>query len=242
MKKNLFILCLLAASSLAYSQVGINTPTPQKQLHVNGSLQVTNEINVGGNASTAGTAGTTGQYLVSNGPGAAPSWQSPAGIVPTSNGSIIAVNGQLMVAQEIGVQMSADFVLPTLNSAIPIGNLTVEILDNENRFSGNSTTNSFTVSSDGIYQITMNTQLATVAGSSPVIGIWNNTTNAWVARVSEPATTGLQTYTLITSISMLASHTYSFRTVNTENMSIRANSAGTTGSGPITQFSLRRLR
>ncbi|MFP3534461.1 hypothetical protein SB763_34470, partial [Burkholderia sp. SIMBA_042] len=32
--------------------IGIGTSTPQKQLHVNGALQLTNELNVGGNAST----------------------------------------------------------------------------------------------------------------------------------------------------------------------------------------------
>jgi len=37
MKKNLITLCLLAVSSLAYSQVGINTPNPQGVLHVDGA-------------------------------------------------------------------------------------------------------------------------------------------------------------------------------------------------------------
>jgi len=55
---------------------GIGTSTPQKQLHVNGALQVTNELNVGGNASTAGSAGTAGQILTSNGSGTPPSWQT----------------------------------------------------------------------------------------------------------------------------------------------------------------------
>lgn len=58
---------------------GILTTTPQRTLHVAGSLQVTNELNVGGNGTTAGSAGTTGQVLVSNGAGNAPSWQTPSG-------------------------------------------------------------------------------------------------------------------------------------------------------------------
>lgn len=37
MKKNLITLCLLAVSSLAYSQVGINTPNPQGVLHIDGA-------------------------------------------------------------------------------------------------------------------------------------------------------------------------------------------------------------
>lgn len=58
------------------AQMGVNTATPQKTLHVNGSLQVVKELNVGGSASTAGAAGTTGQILTSNGADAAPSWKT----------------------------------------------------------------------------------------------------------------------------------------------------------------------
>lgn len=74
MKKTIFLLQVFLMYSFAYSQVGINTPTPQKTMHVNGALQVTNEFNLGGDASTAGTAGTLGQIIRSNGPGTAPSW------------------------------------------------------------------------------------------------------------------------------------------------------------------------
>lgn len=71
MKKNLLLGTFLVPLSL-FSQIGIQTTTPQKTLHVNGSLQVVNEINVGGNATTAGSAGTSGQILTSQGAGAAP--------------------------------------------------------------------------------------------------------------------------------------------------------------------------
>lgn len=37
MKKNFLILCLIAVSSLAYSQVGINTTNPQGSFHVDGA-------------------------------------------------------------------------------------------------------------------------------------------------------------------------------------------------------------
>ncbi|WP_146207855.1 hypothetical protein [Chryseobacterium sp. AG844] len=45
-------------------------------LHVNGSLQIVNELNVRGNASTPGSPGTDGQFLISKGPGIAPQWTS----------------------------------------------------------------------------------------------------------------------------------------------------------------------
>lgn len=61
---------------LSDGKTGIGTTTPQKQLHVNGALQVTNELNVGGDAAAAGTAGAAGEVLTSNGAGAAPSWKA----------------------------------------------------------------------------------------------------------------------------------------------------------------------
>ncbi|WP_137905847.1 hypothetical protein [Chryseobacterium sp. 2VB] len=75
MKKNLLFTAILSYG-LCTAQVGINTTTPQKMLHVNGSLQIVNELNVGGNASTPGSPGTDGQFLISKGPGIAPQWTS----------------------------------------------------------------------------------------------------------------------------------------------------------------------
>lgn len=246
MKKNFFLL-ILSITKIAYAQVGIGTSTPQKSLHVNGSLQITNEFNVGGNSNTVGSAGLIGQVLKSNGPGNAPSWQTLAG-VPTSTGTVIAVNGQFLVAQEITVQMTADFTAvgsPGATVANSIGNLNNEIIDNENLYAGTATNNSFKVSADGVYQINMNVQISTANGTSPVIGIWNNTNGLWVARVNDgyvAPTGGLQTYTLITSIPMLAASTYSFRAINTQDYTLKYLSTGSTGSGPITQVSVRRLK
>lgn len=245
--KKIFFLLILSIYSTIYAQVGIGTSTPQKSLHVNGALQITNELSVGGNSNTAGSSGLIGQVLKSNGPGVAPSWQTLAG-VPTSTGTVIAVNGQFLVAQEITVQMTADFTAvgsPGATVANPIGNLNNEIIDNENLYAGTATTNSFKVSADGVYQINMNVQISTTNATSPVIGIWNNTTGLWVARVNDTyvaPTGGLQTYTLITSIPMLAASTYSFRAINTQDYTLKYLSTGSTGSGPVTQVSVRRLK
>ncbi|MDR4953635.1 hypothetical protein REB14_15760 [Chryseobacterium sp. ES2] len=240
---------------------GIRTSTPQKTLHVNGSLQVTNELNVGGDASTPGSSGIAGQVLKSNGPGAAPTWQNLAG-VPSSTGTVIAVNGQFLVAQEIIVQLTSDFtVIAGSNGGVPvaIGSLNNEIVDNENLYTGSPSTNLFKVSADGVYQIIMNGQLITtdnppdtngvITATAPVLGIWDDTNGNWVARVNDVYSSKvtfdgvrLQTYTLITSIPMLASHTYSFRLYNTRDVTIKYLSSGATGSGPVTQMSLKRLK
>ncbi|WP_223609335.1 hypothetical protein [Chryseobacterium sp. OSA05B] len=235
----------------ANNRIGLGTITPQKNLHVNGTLQVTNELSIGGNATTAGNAGIAGQFLSSNGPGVAPTWQSLAGIVPTSNGTVIAVNGQLLIAQEITAQLSADF---TISSAVatPIGNLNVEIIDNEGKYNSTATTNSFTVSSSGVYQVILNMQLSQTAASNPVIGVWDDTTGDWVVRGNDLYTatevTGSnlrrQTYTVITSVDMNSTHTYSFRIVASAGIActVKAFSAGATGSGAISQVTLKRLK
>lgn len=225
--RTIILLAMGLTFTNVYSQVGINTGTPQKTFHVNGSLQVVNELNVGGTSSTAGSAGIAGQVLKSSGPGAAPTWQNIAG-VPNSTGTVIVVNGEFIVAQEIVVQLTADYMMSGA-TAFPIGNLSNEIIDNENRYFGNATANSFTIPAHGIYQVTMNAQLSTTNGTSSVIGIWNDTTNKWVARVNDyfTAPTGdLQTYTLLTSISMMASHKYSFRIANTANTTVKFISSG----------------
>ncbi|ASK30073.1 hypothetical protein CEY12_08085 [Chryseobacterium sp. T16E-39] len=244
MKKNLFLGAVLLPL-ISYAQVGVNTTTPQKTLHVNGSLQLVNELNVGGDGTTAGSAGEAGQVLKSNGPGTAPTWQSLAG-APDATGTVIVVDGKFIVAQEIVVQMTADYTSASSSTiADPIGQLTNEIIDNENTYSGTATTNSFKVSADGVYEVRMNAQLSTSNATTPVIGIWDNGANNWVARVNDDFTapTGsLQTYTLLTSIPMQASKKYSFRVSNTRNVTVKYLSSGNTGSGPVTQMSLKRLK
>lgn len=248
MMKKIIITGALVSSLWATSQVGIQTTTPQKTLHVNGSLQITNELNVGGGAAIAGNAGNVGQVLKSNGPGKAPVWQNLAG-VPNSIGTVIVVNGEFLVAQEIVLQMTADFTLPAGSSgAGKIGNLDNEIIDNENSYTASATDNSFKITADGTYQIIMNLQLSGEKGSWPVIGVWNDTDGNWVARVNDEytAATGnsLQTYTLITSIPLSTSKTYSFRIAgtNASPTTIKKLSSGGTGGGPVSQVSIKRLK
>ncbi|SIQ43878.1 hypothetical protein SAMN05880574_1136 [Chryseobacterium sp. RU37D] len=103
--KKLTLLAFIASSAFGYAQVGINTPTPQKTLHVNGAVQLTNELSVGGNAKTAGSAGTAGQILSSNGPGAAPMWISgnalKSAVLGTLNNSSVTVTSNKLIGHSI---------------------------------------------------------------------------------------------------------------------------------------------
>ncbi|MCT2406052.1 hypothetical protein NZD88_00610 [Chryseobacterium antibioticum] len=98
--------------------VGVATQTPQKNLHVNGSLQVVNELNVGGNATTAGSAGTTGQILTSSGAGVAPTWKT----LNTSSGTISSANYvQGTTALTITQGTVADVPGVTITLTVPAG-------------------------------------------------------------------------------------------------------------------------
>lgn len=76
MKKKLLYMALFVMSFNLNAQIGIQTPTPQNTLHVNGSLQVVKDINVGGDAGTKGNSGNKGEFLMSNGTGNAPVWRN----------------------------------------------------------------------------------------------------------------------------------------------------------------------
>lgn len=72
--RNLILTILVGISSYAFTQVGINTSTPNATVDVNGDLSVRGKIYVGGNDTTLGSPGVNGQVLVSSGPGAPPKW------------------------------------------------------------------------------------------------------------------------------------------------------------------------
>ncbi|WP_054512975.1 hypothetical protein [Chryseobacterium sp. ERMR1:04] len=76
MKKKLFCMALFAVSVIHHAQVGIQTPTPQNTLHVNGTLQVVKDLNVGGDSRTKGNSGNKGEFLMSNGTGNTPVWRN----------------------------------------------------------------------------------------------------------------------------------------------------------------------
>jgi len=241
------IAVIVLYTSILHAQNGIGTPTPQATFHVNGSLQITEDIQLGGTTNTKGSSGLAGQVLKSNGPGLAPSWEALAG-VPNATGSVIVVNGQFIVAQEIIVQMTADFSgkgVAGLTVPDPLGSLNDEIIDNENTYRGNTTSNSFKVVADGVYQIMMNLQMQTINASNPVIGVWDDTAGKWIARANDyfvAPDNKSQTYTLITSVPMVASKTYSFRVSSTKDYTVKHLSSGTSGSGPVSQVSLKRLK
>ena len=118
MKKSLLFISVFT-SITSFSQVGINTETPQKNLHVNGSLQITNELNVGGNSSIEGGAGIEGQVLTSNGPGLAPNWKKPN--ISTASGVLSKID-YLIGTESVRVSEGNTAIVPGLTYTITVPN------------------------------------------------------------------------------------------------------------------------
>jgi len=234
----------------ATSNIGIGTTTPTNALHVKAA---SNPVKVEG--LVASTNNSDAPIVVAS-DGTLKKGAFPTiNIVPNDVGTVIAINGKLEVAQEITVLMDADFNFPisTGTATNAIGNFKNVIVDNKNEYTANSTSNSFTVEASGTYQLTLNVLLHINSATScfPVVGIWDNAASQWVARVNDeytamtlqsPMNRRLQTYTLITAIQLTAGKTYSFRITNTVAGSVLAFSTGTTGSGPASFASLKRLK
>ncbi|KMQ68703.1 hypothetical protein ACM39_05250 [Chryseobacterium sp. FH2] len=174
--KKIILLSTLFIFSFTFSQVGINTPTPQKTLHVNGALQVTNELNLGGNASAAGSAGITGQIIRSNGPGVAPGWVNLEEVfIPKT--TIVGTKNSISPA-------SGTFGGGTTNTVIFNS---IPKIDNSN-LTYNSTTGRITIVKAGYYQIVvyltydLNTNPNGETSGTASSALTNNTTGVAVAR------------------------------------------------------------
>ncbi|MCV9934625.1 hypothetical protein OIU80_20270 [Flavobacterium sp. LS1R47] len=164
-------------------------------------------------------------------------------IVPSDVGTVIAINGKLEVAEEITALMTSNFSMSALNEgSIPytIGNIMNVIIDNNSSFRSNYYSNNFSIKADGIYMVTMNIQI-TLGGGNAVIGIWCDSDRKWIAR-NDQYIDGNAFITLLTAVSLEKNKTYSFRGGGTKSMTIKALSSGFTGSGPISFFSVKRLR
>jgi len=231
------------------SNVGIGTNAPTNALHVKAASDpvkvegLVASINSNDAPIVVATDGTLKK-------GAFPT----INIVPNDVGTVIAIGGKLEVAQEITVLMDADFSFP-VTSTIPsaIGNFKNIIIDNKSEYTASSTSNSFTVEATGTYQLTLNVliHLNSATTSFPVVGVWDNSASQWVARVNDeytamtvqqPMNRRLQTYTLITAIQLSAGKTYSFRVSNSVAGAVIAYSSGSTGTGPASFVSLKRLK
>lgn len=150
--------------------------------------------------------------------------------------------------------MKKDFTVP-INTVTSIGRMTQELIDNYNSFSGTSTSNSFTVQTDGTYLVTMNFPLqsgnSTPFNGNCYFGIRSLTDNDWVAfnieTISYLPQGHVKNFSYQVAIDLSASKTYSFAINQEQNPGIAAvfmRGVGLAGSNffPMTFFSVKRLK
>ncbi|KRB58420.1 hypothetical protein ASD98_23625 [Flavobacterium sp. Root186] len=181
-------------------------------------------------------------------------WKAPAAvpnIVPTDNGTVIAVNGQLEIAQEIAVMMTSNFAAPNANVQAQIGNLTTVIIDNKRTYSANSTSNNFTVTGTGYYLVNINAQFFTTLGgqasNNPSMGLYCDTDAKWLALGSGDLTsrgTGNDFTTIvITAAAYLETgKTYSFRAIFPVANSGNVIRSSFYANAPVTFCSVKRIK
>lgn len=84
------------------NRVGIGTSTPQNALHVNGVLQISGPLNVGGDSNTVGVNGLEGQALSSRGSGLPPEWVTSVSAKYTVSGDFSKTNDAIFSSGSTG--------------------------------------------------------------------------------------------------------------------------------------------
>lgn len=197
------------------------------------------------------TAPTNDQVLQWNGTQWAPATLDipvPPKDPELGTGTVISINGKMQIAEEITATMTDNTA--TIKGSTNGGTLTVAIpyltqitLNNKNLFAPTSSGNTFKVSQNGTYLITMNVYFSSSnLTSSPVIGVYNDDSNMWVARIHNKYNGGNQTFTLITAIDLSPNTTYSFRVSYPYDFTILGYSSGTSGKAPATFVSIKQLK
>ncbi|CAI8860559.1 hypothetical protein [Chryseobacterium sp. IT-36CA2] len=233
MKKKIISLFLLSTVIWVSAQVGVNTSSPATTLDVVGKPTVTSTLDgiippriTGAQLRAKNyTAAQTGAVVYVTAADTAPALQTvnvtstglfsfdgsvwrvvstPPPSSPVGTGTVIYVNGQQQIAQEISAKLSNDWKVPFNNSnpaastnKQAIGNLTDEYIDNFNAFTGTDGTvtapdtysiggsNSFTVNASGTYLVNMNFPLQCSSGGplsgNFYYGVYNITDNKWEA-------------------------------------------------------------
>ena len=82
-------------ANVGFSQLGINVENPQAMVHVDGDVQVTNSLVIGGNDRLIGNAGKKGALFMSQGEGKSAVWATPLSLNIPSVSVIAKTNGAI---------------------------------------------------------------------------------------------------------------------------------------------------
>ena len=211
--KKIFIIFLVTLINVAKSQnVGINNNNPTTTLDVNGDIRVRS-------LETASSFNISDNFVLSDTNNKLKTVKFGDLNLPQVSkiGTVMSVtNSKLDIAPEIVVQSTANQTTDGTGTPKVLTILNKELVDNYNAYSNGI----FTCPISGVYMIVLSFQTTSTNTSNysanNVIGVWNDTTNKWVARINDTdmsinTTNKIRTSKLLTAINMTAGTNYSIR-------------------------------
>ena len=230
--KNLVFAILI--TNLSYSQVGINTTTPTKELDVNGNMRVRGLSNSSGRTATVSAM--------------------PDGTLVTGYSDPSAPGTRFVGFLNADISLNEDYNY----KEIVLGN---ELIDVNNEYNASSGRYSPVVS--GYYKISMDFDIGDYTSDSYdldiLIGLWDFTTNNWVLRRTfkhrDNNNSGMtdgrnESYGISNYLQLTVGHSYGFRIFSDydpsigssgRNAKLKYQNSGSTGTSLSTSFSIEKV-
>ncbi|WP_130736840.1 hypothetical protein [Flavobacterium sp. J27] len=228
-KKILFL--LLACPLFVFSQVGIGTTNPTKELDVNGNVRIRGLSN---------TSGTTTPVSVTE-----------DGTLVTGFNNVTAPGIKFVGFLSNDLSLNLDYNFKDII-------LSNELIDVLNEY--NTTTGRYSPSIDGYYKISMDFDIGDYSNNSKdvdiLIGLWDFTSNHWVLRRTfkhrDNNNTGMgsgrnESYGITNYLQLMQGHSYGFRIFTdydnnvTRDAKLKSSNSGSTGSSLSTNFSIEKV-
>lgn len=225
------LLLFLIFPYFIFSQVGIGTTNPTKELDVNGNLRIRGLSNNSGNTTPVSV--------------------TEDGTLVTSFNDATAPGIKFVGFLSSDLSLNLDFSFKDIV-------LTNELIDILNEY--NTTTGRYSPSIDGYYKISMDFDIGDYSSSTNdldiLIGLWDFTSNKWVLRRTfkhkDNNNSGLgsgrnEGYGITNYLQLLQNHSYGFRIFTdyenstTRDAKLKSHNTGSTGTSLSTNFSIEKV-
>lgn len=225
------LLLFLIFPYFIFSQVGIGTTNPTKELDVNGNLRIRGLSNNSGNTTPVSV--------------------TEDGTLVTSFNDATAPGIKFVGFLSSDLSLNLDFSFKDIV-------LTNELIDILNEY--NTTTGRYSPSIDGYYKISMDFDIGDYSSSTNdldiLIGLWDFTSNKWVLRRTfkhkDNNNSGLgsgrnESYGITNYLQLLQNHSYGFRIFTdyenstTRDAKLKSHNTGSTGTSLSTNFSIEKV-
>ncbi|GGP06112.1 hypothetical protein GCM10010992_25030 [Cloacibacterium rupense] len=212
MKKFLTLVLIAIFFAVKAQYIGINNQNPTAALDVNGDIRVRS-------LETSSSFSIYDNFVLADSNNKLKTVKfSDLNLPQVSKvGTVMSViNSKLDIAPEVVVQSTANQTTDGTGTPKVLNTLNKELVDNYNAYSNGV----FNCPISGVYMIILSFQTTSSNTSNHsannVIGIWNDSTNKWVARINDTdmsinTTNKLRTSKLLTAINMTAGTNYSIR-------------------------------